>query len=124
MKSAKTVFFFGWFKRYEHLLMQRFRYILSIEPDKDHEGRNRVLPEDAQRILVEVKQEVLSMIERYFDIEDNTYLCEEIVKLSKAPTEEKVKLQMQQALLAEYRPVRITLQHSIYYATHLFRSWH
>jgi len=107
MRFTKASFFHGQsLKRRELPLMPRFRNILDIDPDKDHEGYKRQLPADVQKILVEIKQEVLTIVERFFDIEDNTYLCEEIKKVSKAPTEDKVKLQMQQSFLATYKEVQ------------------
>lgn len=109
MTFARMAFEFGFFKKRESLLMPRFTEILDIDPDRDHTGKARQLPDEFNKILIQIKHDVLSIVERYFDMQDNTSLSAEIKQLTKA-TEEKVKRQMHDIFRKRYESEKLTWQ--------------
>jgi hypothetical protein len=108
MKFARVAFQFGIFKKKEAAVVPRLREILDIDPDHDHTGKPRILGDELHQVLVQIKHEVLSMVERFYEIKDNTILAKEVKQLTKAPTEEMAKRQLQDQLLRKYSADDIT----------------
>jgi hypothetical protein len=108
MIFARVAFQFGIFKKKEANMASRLREILGIDPDRDHTGKPRSLGDELHRILIQIKHEVLGMLERLYDMQDNTFLAKEIKLLSKAPTEEMAKRQLQEQFLQKYSDDDIT----------------
>jgi hypothetical protein len=109
MTFARMAFEFGFFKKRENILMPRFAEVLDIDPDRDHTGKPRQLPDEFNKILTQIKHDVLSIVERYFDMQDNTSLSAEIKQLTKA-TEEKVKRQMHDVFRKRFESEQLTWQ--------------